>query len=372
MLSTLAADRACKAELETQILALERSIAGTALQLEKTAVQERLNYYKYPVLTLPTEIICEIFIRFIPIYPLCPPFFGPLSPTVLTHICRKWRDIALATSELWRAISLSKIREPFDPRDIWLSASSRLPISISIRGERGDRSCEVQLFAAVLPYHTRWEYLTLHLRGTYILPAIEGEMPLLRHLNLDLEELDEVAVFHGVPLLRTAILKFGAIWGVILPWTQLTSLTLHGRPLETCVEILRRTPNLVHCTLDLAICGHESRIPDVVLPYLESFRCTDEWDNCYIPGCLMAIIVPSLRSLQISEYLIRPDPVDFLDAFISKSGCNLHWQELGILGQRDGHKDSYCKAFPSVRRIFFSGRYEGSSGESSEAESSDV
>ncbi|KAJ7020267.1 hypothetical protein C8F04DRAFT_909373, partial [Mycena alexandri] len=70
-------------------------------------VQEELDSYKYPVLTLPTEIICEIFIHFLPVYPECPPPAGILSPTNLTQICRQWRDIALAIPTLWRAMRLS-------------------------------------------------------------------------------------------------------------------------------------------------------------------------------------------------------------------------------------------------------------------------
>jgi hypothetical protein len=77
------------------------------LRSEKSAAQERLDSYKYPVLTLPSEIVCNIFIHFLPIYPTCPPLTGPLSPILLTHICGGWREIALALPVLWRAITMS-------------------------------------------------------------------------------------------------------------------------------------------------------------------------------------------------------------------------------------------------------------------------
>ncbi|KAF7366413.1 F-box domain-containing protein [Mycena sanguinolenta] len=102
MLGHLEADRARVAELEARILDLECSIAE--LRAEKAIAQERLNSYKYQVLTLPDEIISEIFVHFLPSYPICPPLVGPLSPISLTHICRKWRARALATPVLWRAI----------------------------------------------------------------------------------------------------------------------------------------------------------------------------------------------------------------------------------------------------------------------------
>ncbi|KAJ7641254.1 hypothetical protein FB45DRAFT_785265, partial [Roridomyces roridus] len=88
------------------------------------------------VFTLPNELISEIFCHFIPEYPLCPPHMGLSSPTVLTHICRRWRQIALGTPELWRAISLldpgiEQVQEP-DPGavEFWLQHSGCLPLSL--------------------------------------------------------------------------------------------------------------------------------------------------------------------------------------------------------------------------------------------------
>ncbi|KAJ7629983.1 aspartic peptidase domain-containing protein [Mycena polygramma] len=102
--AALGADRARIADIDLQILELEASV--NALKKEKTTVQRRLDAYTYPVLTLPNEITSEIFVHFLPVYPKAPPPIGPLSPHLLCQICQKWRDIALATPALWRAISL--------------------------------------------------------------------------------------------------------------------------------------------------------------------------------------------------------------------------------------------------------------------------
>ncbi|KAJ7894003.1 hypothetical protein B0H13DRAFT_1557430, partial [Mycena leptocephala] len=111
---------------------LERALAG--LRAEKTVLQGRLDSYKYPVLTLPNEIISEIFIQFLPVYPLCPPFIGILSPNTLTQICHKWREVALATPALWRAIGLSDHRISFEQQRhitvTWLKRSRHCPLSI--------------------------------------------------------------------------------------------------------------------------------------------------------------------------------------------------------------------------------------------------
>ncbi|KAJ7854619.1 hypothetical protein B0H13DRAFT_1480666, partial [Mycena leptocephala] len=90
-----------------------------------------------PVLTLPNEIISEIFVHFLPIYPRFPPLHGSLSPTSLTHICRKWHEIALATPLLWRAFRLSSDDSiPFerqrDISELWLKRSRSCPLSIMV------------------------------------------------------------------------------------------------------------------------------------------------------------------------------------------------------------------------------------------------
>ncbi|KAJ7704542.1 hypothetical protein B0H17DRAFT_1224669 [Mycena rosella] len=93
--SERAADRARVERLEAQILELQHTLG--ALQQEKDLVQGRLDTYTYPVLTLPNEIVSEIFVNFLPVYPQRSPLSGPRSPALLAQICRKWRAIALET-----------------------------------------------------------------------------------------------------------------------------------------------------------------------------------------------------------------------------------------------------------------------------------
>ncbi|KAJ7832824.1 hypothetical protein B0H13DRAFT_1734586 [Mycena leptocephala] len=134
MISALQADRTRLADIEVKIQDLERSLA--AFRAEKTLLQERLDSYKYPILTLPNEITSEIFIHFLPIYPLRSPIAGILSPTNLTQICRQWREVALATPALWRAMDvilydhLHPFKQEFAIFDIWLSRSCSCPLSI--------------------------------------------------------------------------------------------------------------------------------------------------------------------------------------------------------------------------------------------------
>ncbi|KAJ7280873.1 hypothetical protein C8J57DRAFT_1174466 [Mycena rebaudengoi] len=68
-----------------------------ALELATKDLQTHVDEYKYPILTLPTEITSEIFVHFLPPYPQCPPATGLSSPELLCQICQVWREIALST-----------------------------------------------------------------------------------------------------------------------------------------------------------------------------------------------------------------------------------------------------------------------------------
>ncbi|KAJ7788734.1 hypothetical protein B0H13DRAFT_2523618 [Mycena leptocephala] len=326
IITTLDVDRTRLAEIETQILGLERSLA--ALRTKKTQVQKRLDSDKYPVLTLQNEIVSDIFIHFLPVYPLCPPLMGILSPNPLTRICRQWREVALATPELWRAIGLSDHRISFEQqRHItvnWLSRSCFCPLSIVL--ERPNFRTP-EFLATLIPHRARWGHLKLSLQSPH-LPLLEGPMPLLRHLDLNLS-------FATVFAFRDAPLRGPSALSVTLPWVQLTSLTFYYRFPVDCGQILQQTVNLVHGEL--------------------------------APGFLDALIVPALRSLNLPEPVLGSTPIDSLNSFITQSGCNL--QEVCITSLHWVHEDSYRHAFPTTPEFSFNGAYVG---ETSDEEDSEV
>ncbi|KAJ7659300.1 hypothetical protein DFH06DRAFT_1406470 [Mycena polygramma] len=354
----LEADRVRLAEIGAQMLPLERSLA--ILQTERMLVQERLNSYKYPVLVLPNEIISEIFIHFLPVYPSCPPLFGALSPTLLTQICVTWRAIALNTPALWRAMAFSHSRDiPFAPQGyvagIWLKRSGSCPPSIRPEELDEDDPISEQVLSSILPHRARWEYVRLCLSPSLI-STIEGPMPLVRHLELvagyppttsplTVTRLDEA------PHLRTVVLDDGAAVQVILPWAQLTSLTLKRICLYECMPALRQTQNLVHCRLMLAGSLEGVEVPDVTLPYLETLALenwTEIGEETDDIDYLANLSAPALRTLRIPEVFLGTDPVVALTSLISRSGCQL--QKVRITGETTRTKEQYQQAFSSIPR----------------------
>jgi hypothetical protein len=239
--------------------------------------------------------------------------------------------------------------------DLWLTRSRFCPLFLSIV----DETDVAAILAAVVPHRARWEHLVVELEGGVSpsqLRIIEGPMPLLRHLDLQLGEYpatDVLATFRDVPLLRSVILNDYCLH-VILPWAQLTSLTLFNVCPHECVPVLQKTTNLVHCKLEVCHDSDNDQLgPDVPLPCLQSLALVDAGYGPVIDVLKTFIVVPALRSLKIPEVFLGPSPIDSLTGFISKSGCRL--EEVHITARKSLPRDSYRKAFPLIHRFSFDG-----------------
>ncbi|KAJ7480736.1 hypothetical protein FB451DRAFT_1238322 [Mycena latifolia] len=347
-----AADRAYIANTEAQIAALTSSIRG--LRADISGAQERLASYVYPVLTLPNEIMSEIFVHFLPVYPRCPPHTGCLSPTLLTHICRKWREIALTTPALWRAISLtyySNEGRQIPILESWLGRSGRLPLSLDME----DLFVPItkECLELLVLHSTRWEHIKLAVEAPADLLTIQSMMPLLRQLELYVAgggSLPSPASYREVPRLRSATLWDFPYPADFLPWSQLTSLTLVCQSPTEFTAVLQHTVNLVHC--DLVPLADSVRQPDIKLERLKSLVLTK-----YVAGddptqqYLDTLITPALRTLEVPDEFLRPDPIVTLTSFIAKSGCQL--KNMCITGARSKTKRLYRAAFPSIPNLSF-------------------
>ncbi|KAJ6588990.1 hypothetical protein B0H19DRAFT_1102376 [Mycena capillaripes] len=326
--------------------------------MQQAVVQKRLDSYQYPVLNLANKIIGEIFLHFLPAYPLCPPLSGTSSPTILTQICHEWRpEIALSTPALWRAIALTQaegqygfsLSQRIHRFNIWLGRSGCCPLSIQI-----DDHGVTELLAAAAPlaHSARWEYLKLHDNnwqfGTTPRPRARRPdafppPPRSTHLSPPNRYFDTGC---GAPT-TSLTLQVLVPTNVVLPWGQLTSLTLPSIAPLACVPLLQQTPNLVHCTLGLSFSqdGSGNDLPDLVLPFLESLTLLRMRGAVGLR--LTTFIVPALRRLDTS----MGNRINELASFIAKSGCKL--REVRITGGGGFVSPTeYREEFPSIQFSF--------------------
>jgi hypothetical protein len=272
---------------------------------------------------------------------------------MLLGICRKWREIALATPVLWRAMLLEctcDTGEEIEMVKTWLSRSGSYPLSIQTHKYS---YTEAETLEAILPHRARWEHVNFHLLLSQV-PAIEGPLPFLRALEIRISS-DDVPLspiaFHDVPRLTAATLWDFEYPAAFLPWSQLTSLTLIAKFPEECTPVLANATSLVYC--ELVLCGDHIPESDIVLSRLESLVVihfgNEDWGRA--AGYLLCFIAPALRRLQVPDTFLAPDPISSLATFISQSGCTL--QEVCITGERSISKKAYREAFPSIPTVSF-------------------
>ncbi|KAJ7286571.1 hypothetical protein C8J57DRAFT_1664792 [Mycena rebaudengoi] len=365
--STRSAARARIWELDARILELERALAAARLERQEL-FETHLIPYKYPILTLPSEITSEIFLHFIPVYPNRPDPRGIESPTRLGQICRTWREIAFRTPRLWRAIKLDLYQTPstrilqLDILSTWLLRSKNSPLSISMKYPLSYSEADLPQFAVEITRHSsRWEYVELLLPSDNLRLIGSADFPLLRSLAFgaggyfhEPGSLDNVSSFANAPNLTDVTLFKGCSpFRTALPWSQLTRLSADMLFTHECAEILQHASALVDFSTNM--CGNDDEgelAPFKPLKHLQSLRLGDlKSSPCPIQRRILdALTAPALRHLQISEQLSVAGGhiLATVAALISRSRCTL--VSLQVFHARLPEA-TYHAAFPSIPTI---------------------
>ncbi|KAJ7707238.1 hypothetical protein B0H16DRAFT_1438827 [Mycena metata] len=370
--NSLASDRARRAVIKAKILELERSLSS--LKEEDDLLQDRLDAYTYPVLTLPNEIVSEIFIHFLPVYPHPPPIIGRSSPNVLGQICRKWREIAFGTPTLWRAISLSlrngkRLDQKLRLLELWLKRSGSCLLSIYMAMGDDIRPVFDSFIQAIAAHSGRWEHVRLY---SPINPfPIDAHLPFLRTLTtfgsadgaLGADSL--VGAIHAAPLLHSlpnapllrnlAVLFWRDRSLFLYPWSQLTVFDGYFMSPHQCVDVLAHASNLVYCNFD--VCMEHNNVLEIsrriTAPCLETFILRVWTDYKLSCSFLDIFTLPALQRLQVAEPLLgRKSAPDSLKSLIARSGCDVQKLDLYITESEES-PDLYRHGFPTARSLVF-------------------
>ncbi|KAJ7186498.1 hypothetical protein C8R46DRAFT_276074 [Mycena filopes] len=344
--SALAADRGHIARLDAQIIEHALSHASRDLSLyrlkrERREALKRLDAYIYPVLTLPNEIISEIFVNFLPGYPQRPPAKGTYSPLKLGQICYGWREIAWSTPSLWRAVAFKL--PPGSCRILveeWLARAASLPLSISLAYYYA--SPEFGIFDAITRHSVRWEHVELYsmqqCAAEWLSRLLREPLPMLQSLDITIPNRDGplLTAFAASPRLRTLSTCDFSPSLILLPLTQLTTLIMICERDTIVAETLDQTTNLVHFEADLKVGWDAPRSrPVKALQFLQFMRLAIDWsdgdDSHLEEGCnfIDRLTLPALRTLHVEQAFLGDDFVTPLSALLSRSGCTI--QTLRVL-----------------------------------------
>ncbi|KAJ7039806.1 hypothetical protein C8F04DRAFT_279755 [Mycena alexandri] len=324
-------------EVESEILRHQMHL--DALENRRRELRAELGNIVYPVLTLPSELVSQIFVDCLPSHGRVRPKVDTL-PLSLSQICRDWREIALSSCELWSSLDL--LFTAGSPNDgalplleTWFSRAKDYPLSVTIRSE--DEELDPKIISLISSVAGQIQSLELQGRreDLPLFAAQHATFPRLRHLAVihpdfasDILERIDTPSLHKLAIPGTP--------GSLNRYPSLTSIELGDIDERDLVDLSHQCPELLHLTASITgerVFDDDDDDDDdtdnsrsshlfmpihseiITLPRLQSLNL--------LRGDLDLFTLPSLRRLDINPDYYVANGSDRLLAFMVRSACDL-------------------------------------------------
>ncbi|KAJ3819525.1 hypothetical protein F5880DRAFT_1090702 [Lentinula raphanica] len=334
------------------------------LKVTKTSIQATVSKFEQlltpnAVNRLPTEILTEIFLN---VRDTATGYTTTITEGLwpISHVSRKWRNVAISMPQLWSNISIGVIETPAKnelqllntalarsgshPLHVnasfsW-STSEELGFQIWETGARSGRPSvktliplwptEEQLSRAliqtIVQHSNRWKTASIDVLDSYYFHPIHCQLSSLEKLTYSGKLEFRSVLFSVAPKLREVEFS-GTDSGMYqLPWTQLVRFHESQIPDELpaddlvfhYVEILRQCDQLedfgaVCVCVDEGLGPH----PSLVHNNLKTFRCSD----FHLVRCLT---LPSLQNLHLQPVPLDSSPLELIPSaheLLTRSRC---------------------------------------------------
>jgi hypothetical protein len=293
--------------LEKEIVQLGHSIEK--LQTRRRALRTVMNEnHDRLIHKFPSEIASHIFIQYAP--PNVSRYKEDRStPLRLGAVCRKWRQLAWATPQLWSSLVVEvtgRGEHPLQFIDEWLERSASLPLIIKFYDYSGQVHEVSSKAIKILNKHSaRWydmhfdipAYCLHHLCG-----SSQGNILcrlVLRHSLVPVMS-SKFSIFSMMSKPRLTHLKLLTVGlsCVDIIWNNLTVASIYYIGVDECVELIRRAPLLQ--TLRLRAINSPSGIfplPNtrIVHPHLHSLELSHIKATSVFAGIFDSVCFPSLE-----------------------------------------------------------------------------
>ncbi|THV07968.1 hypothetical protein K435DRAFT_833261 [Dendrothele bispora CBS 962.96] len=335
----------------------------TSITLKRDALRSKVFALRSSsALLLPTELWQLVFRLCLDVFPVISTSSTNLPPILLTHVCRRWRSIALDTPDLWSSLHIvipkpssfllaSKCEGIRSATDAFLDRSRDAPLSISLKARDysgqapGESPHEVeQILACILPHSKRWKHLKFRMPFSWLVTEATVELssqdlPLLETVLMD----DGYPPFLiGAPSLRQLSLEITAMQTVTLvpcgEWGKIQVLKLFWRHFELndLFKILSQSTSLRACMVQLlfpSAVDTPLRMETIVMPHLEKLCLTANSGN-NLRRILDQLSMSSLQQLYIREHSslveLNTSLISSFQGFFQRSMCTILKLEIMI------------------------------------------
>ncbi|KAJ7230286.1 hypothetical protein GGX14DRAFT_582744 [Mycena pura] len=310
------------------------------LEEERIVIRTRREHNRAilsPLRRMPPEVLAEVFLWSLP-----PRYVDykrggydvKESPWVLTHVCSRWRAVALSTSSLWSCIVITYFPEnvsfsayplPLVKAHIQRSGSQQLVVSFE-GCETSDWEPQVEVFRCLAQHCGRWVELDMRLTSPLLplLISLRDQVPCLRKIWLEWYNLEIQAGVQTINCFETAralvdvgISTLPPYIPIPLPVHQLTRYSMNA-PWHVHQSILKLAPNLVEARICVATDERwsESQPSPITLPFLRRLYASDT-------EILDYTTVPTLEEI---AFCVDGDDLDLqrrLASLLDRSSCPL-------------------------------------------------
>ncbi|KAJ7832069.1 hypothetical protein B0H14DRAFT_1178711 [Mycena olivaceomarginata] len=324
-----------------------------------------------PAERLPLELLVEVFhlcdtsLNHIGLK-LPDGLFTARAPWVLTHVCQRWRSVALSSPQLWRKITINLSTDEdeedgytaglYELTALFLKRSAQARIAVVLTGD--DLPETWPILDLLMDECDRWDDLSIYAETTIIrgLAKIRGRLPRLARLELIRSEYEEeepitLDMFSEAPCLHNVIFRYDPSFNILIPWSQLTTFTTSYVELVLILNALRELVNLETLTLDRqGDEGNMGQLPMASLPSLRKLILTTGPDQESHPGLLLDhMSPPALEHLDLDceDSAICPH----VASFISRSGCRLDSFILNYYDTLDAPLLAVLRLMPDLARL---------------------
>ncbi|KAJ7726328.1 hypothetical protein DFH07DRAFT_1066719 [Mycena maculata] len=292
-------------------IAQQHQISEELLDQEKV-IQLQLDNTIYPILTIPPEITCKIFIQCVP--SKAGNHHPTLAPLLLLRVCSAWRTIALSTPSLWSTLHLDMTQRSTVPNRqalenrirSWLEYAGGCPLSLTLRGWNFSTWGPCPFPAIITRYASQLRHLDAKMRPANFRLRDIAEFPLLQTLTIHcfthpsdvtLNDHTPITAWRTAPKLLEITFERQCnrfLHPECLPWNRLTTINCTVRlKADECLAMVRWAPLLIR--LVISPCSTSVNRPLFSHSRLESLTISRHGN----PDILRFLGVPILRSLRL-------------------------------------------------------------------------
>ncbi|KAJ7644616.1 hypothetical protein FB45DRAFT_298211 [Roridomyces roridus] len=243
--------KACIQAAESNLARIESQIRDlTRLRDREEQLISALKPLVAPIRRVPPELLLEIFHAAFK----CDELGWLKQVLAIASVCGHWRRLACTCPRLWnRLLKVDIQKAPSEEYLViaktFLERSGVLPIPVGLHHEHEEAAPLVEYLYTLAPRWVSLYFDSSHIGRLCDLPtdALTTLKSLTVHSHMEISASSPLQVFLGAPHLRHVFLNVWNLRAFPMPWSQLTTLTIHclAEPAQHYLEILVQCTNVV-------------------------------------------------------------------------------------------------------------------------------